>query len=576
MEEAGVSRGLSSGGRPTARRARLLALPHRQVALAAAGSIGALLVVSVLAVSQATLASRDLQSAQSRLAPVDARVTIAQSTYAAMMQDARALTIKTPVTPNVQDFTNAQDAWTAYKRVAVRLPGESKLQAAFDKKQTVLTATLATFVAGTATETDLANVTSDFAKGSATLTEIARLYDVAAQQAYRAVQLHTDAVRHDVLVASGASLALLCVGFVLVFRSTRSRERANVTNAAERARELRRGELETELQRGLELVSTEEACYRIVQKALRRNIPTVAAELLVADSSRAHFQQVCRDEAGGPGCPVISPNECPAARRGQTETFASSTAISACPYLQERPSGDCSAVCVPVSIAGKTIGVLHATAPDREPPDRETAADIELIARKVGERLGLLRAFSRSESQAHTDPLTGLCNRRSLESQVRDVVHEDLPYVVAYGDLDHFKDRNDVYGHDAGDRALRLFARVLRDNLRPNDIPARYGGEEFVIVFPNCPVGEAEKVVERIQERLGVALYGGTVPPFTASFGLAASDPVLTFSETLEAADASLLQAKIRGRDRIVVAGADTNAVQPAPAMTETLSPATP
>jgi diguanylate cyclase (GGDEF)-like protein len=227
-----------------------------------------------------------------------------------------------------------------------------------------------------------------------------------------------------------------------------------------------------------------------------------------------------------------------------------------------------------VSIAGKTIGVLHATAPDREPPDRDTAADIELIARKVGERLGLLRAFSRSESQAHTDPLTGLCNRRSLETQVRDVVHEELPYVVAYGDLDHFKDLNDVYGHDAGDRALRLFARVLRDNLRPNDIPARYGGEEFVVVFPNCPVGEAEKVVERIRERLGAALYGGTVPPFTASFGLAASDPVLTFGETLEAADASLLQAKIRGRDRIVVAGADT--VQPAPAMTETLSPATP
>ena len=65
------------------------------------------------------------------------------------------------------------------------------------------------------------------------------------------------------------------------------------------------------------------------------------------------------------------------------------------------------------------------------------------------------------------------------------------PYIVAYGDLDHFKQLNDVYGHDAGDRALRLFARVVRDSLRPNDIPARYGGEEFVLVIPECTVADA-------------------------------------------------------------------------------------
>ena len=62
-----------------------------------------------------------------------------------------------------------------------------------------------------------------------------------------------------------------------------------------------------------------------------------------------------------------------------------------------------------------------------------------------------------------------------------------MEFVVAYLDLDHFKDLNDLHGHETGDRALRLFARVLRDSIRPRDIPARYGGEEFVIVLPNAP-----------------------------------------------------------------------------------------
>ena len=136
----------------------------------------------------------------------------------------------------------------------------------------------------------------------------------------------------------------------------------------------------------------------------------------------------------------------------------------------------------------------------------------------------MLRAFARSETQAHTDPLTGLLNRRSLEARTRDLTDEGLPFVVAYGDLDQFKLLNDVHGHDTGDRALRLFARVLRDSVRPNDIPARYGGEEFVAVLPDCSIDNAVIVIERIRTRLRTALTDGTVPPFTVSFGLAASE----------------------------------------------------
>ena len=166
----------------------------------------------------------------------------------------------------------------------------------------------------------------------------------------------------------------------------------------------------------------------------------------------------------------------------------------------------------------------------------------------------MLRAFEKSETQARSDPLTGLWNRRSLENQVRDLQREGTPYAVAYGDLDHFKILNDTHGHEAGDQALRLFSRVVRDAIRPNDIAARYGGEEFVVVLPDCNLKTATAVLERVRERLALALTTGRVPSFTVSFGLASSLDADTFDEVVAVADHALLAAKSAGRNRVVVA----------------------
>ncbi len=198
-------------------------------------------------------------------------------------------------------------------------------------------------------------------------------------------------------------------------------------------------------------------------------------------------------------------------------------------------------------------------------PEEQVVGKVELVARKAGERIGMLRAFTRSETQAHTDPLTGLMNRRSLESEIRALSDDGRSYVAAYGDLDHFKQLNDVYGHDAGDQALRLFARVLRDAVRPKDFTARYGGEEFVVVLPDCSVEDAFIVVDRIRERLVLAQVSASGPRFTASFGIAVSRPEQTFSQTLEVADAALLEAKASGRDRVIVAGADEPGTEDSP-----------
>ena len=101
---------------------------------------------------------------------------------------------------------------------------------------------------------------------------------------------------------------------------------------------------------------------------------------------------------------------------------------------------------------------------------------------------------------------------------------------------------------------------MVRDSLRPNDIPARYGGEEFIVVIPECSVADAVVVIDRLRENLAAAQQGATVPPFTVSFGVASAQLGTPFDDTVDLADGALLEAKAKGRDRVVIAGADNHA----------------
>jgi diguanylate cyclase (GGDEF)-like protein len=318
----------------------------------------------------------------------------------------------------------------------------------------------------------------------------------------------------------------------------------------------RRTEFEARLQRALEMAKAEVPVFDLVADALGLAAPGLSGELLLADSSRAHFRQVLVSPADDPGvgCGVVSPEDCPAAASGQSLVFPLSTALDACPNLRGR---GCSALCVPVSISGNSVGVFHVTAPEGSAPSHHIRRDVEVVARRASERLAMLRAFELSQTEANSDSLTGLLTRRSLESGVRDLEETGLSYAVAYGDLDHFKQLNDVFGHDAGDRALRTFSHVLRDSLRPADIACRYGGEEFVIVLPGCAIPEAVQVLERVMQRTAERLAAGHHPSFTVSFGLASSEQAPEFHQVVALADEALLRAKAGGRNEIVVASSD-------------------
>ncbi len=316
----------------------------------------------------------------------------------------------------------------------------------------------------------------------------------------------------------------------------------------------KRADFGRQLGESMEMVDDEQDVYRVIARAFEHIDEEAPMELLIADSSRAHLMRSAESPSAGPaGCAVVSPYSCVAVRKGVATTFDTSEALNACPKLRDREAGPCSALCVPISFMGRSLGVLHTTGPAGLPPGPEVQRQLITLARHAGMRVGTVRAFAKTELQASTDGLTGLLNRRALENQVRDLIQTGRRFALVMVDLDRFKNLNDTYGHEAGDRALRQFAQVLRETVRGDDIAGRLGGEEFVVAMPDIDVASALPALERIRAALADAVGGGTGPAFTASFGVTDSSDGEGFAELLRIADAGLLRAKAEGRNRIVV-----------------------
>lgn len=313
----------------------------------------------------------------------------------------------------------------------------------------------------------------------------------------------------------------------------------------------------SQLVEALEMADEEASAYDIIQRAMVEVAPSSPMELLLSDSSRAHLERIATSPtAGAPSCPVQSPFSCVAVRRGNPVVFESSEALNACPKLRGREGGPCSAACVPVSFVGRALGVLHATGPEGIPPTAEQVGQLTTLSTQAGARIGTVRAFEKTQLQASTDSLTGLVNRRTFETQVRGLINQKRLLALAVADLDHFKSINDTHGHEAGDRALRLFSQFAHDSLRENDILARWGGEEFVFVFPDLDRHQAVGVLDRLREGLAEAQLGSG-PRFTVSFGVTDSDAAESLEQLLQLADSGLYVSKNSGRDRVTIGAFD-------------------
>lgn len=182
----------------------------------------------------------------------------------------------------------------------------------------------------------------------------------------------------------------------------------------------------------------------------------------------------------------------------------------------------------------------------------------ERIQQLENETVALERSLLREQRMALLDALTGIANRlgynERIEQEFKRWKRFRQPLSLVAWDLDHFKTINDSYGHRAGDRVLRAFAKLLNDRVRETDFVARYG-EEFVMLLIGTPATDARNVAEAVREdigRLGFH-FRGTPVNVTASCGVTEAREGDTAESLFDRADRALYRAKESGRDRSVV-----------------------
>ncbi len=218
-------------------------------------------------------------------------------------------------------------------------------------------------------------------------------------------------------------------------------------------------------------------------------------------------------------------------------------------------------------------GLLVFYADDRDYFERVGLAPFEAFARFSEVALAQSAARFALATEAQTDALTGLPNRRALADQLdlefRQSSDASRALSVLVIDVDHFKSINDSFGHDNGDRVLKAIARAIGRTLRRGDSVGRWGGEEFVVVLPQSPATEGAAIAERIRgrvERLQPALDDGRRAKVTVSIGVASLPaPTDSAAELLRDADRALLAAKRAGRNRVVGAAFQEVKTRPGP-----------
>ncbi len=183
----------------------------------------------------------------------------------------------------------------------------------------------------------------------------------------------------------------------------------------------------------------------------------------------------------------------------------------------------------------------------------------------------LEQEIERLRQQLTTDELTQILSRKGLMELLKPLVSEVIFQLhhperrknviiralsLIFIDIDHFKQVNDTYGHQAGDLVLKAVTKILRAGVREMDVVGRYGGEELIVGLVGASSKDAQASAEQLRKKIAETpiKFRDQIIKITASFGVATLSPDLNLEELIRQADMALYQAKNSGRNKVVVA----------------------
>ncbi|TKF68943.1 sensor domain-containing diguanylate cyclase [Vibrio sp. F13] len=260
-----------------------------------------------------------------------------------------------------------------------------------------------------------------------------------------------------------------------------------------------------------------------------------------------------------PGSVSFAPEECWSLRKGRAHLSNNDFHSLTCGHMHEMDNNQ--TLCIPLTAHGNTIGIMHLYFGQG---DIKIDPIIEQLAFSVSEHLGLalanLSLQEKLRSQALSDPLTGLFNRRFFEQKLEEhsmnSPTSEQPLSLLMLDLDHFKRFNDNFGHDAGDFVLKEISALLKQSVSEDEIACRLGGEELAVLLPHYSMQEATEFGQTLCDTvrsMHLEHKGLSLGQLGVSIGVATYPKPASDTESLvKMADNALYMAKDMGRSRVV------------------------
>jgi len=315
----------------------------------------------------------------------------------------------------------------------------------------------------------------------------------------------------------------------------------------------------------LQTCLTVEEAYTVIVRFMGQLFPNTIGMLAMFEGSSVILENVATwgQVSTNTEKVIFAPTDCWALRQKRPYYMLNKQTYPLCNHLFSAIAP--LYMCVPMIAQGELLGLLHIAQPKLLELNHLNEAQ-QRLAETVSEQIALalanIKLRQTFQNQSIRDALTGLYNRRYLEDTLeRELYRADRNQQtvgILMVDIDHFKQFNDTYGHEAGDIVLQSLGDFLNEHIRKGDIACRYGGEEFTLILPGAPLEVVKKRAEVIRnnvKKLTVKHDNQNLGLITLSIGVASfPQHGQQFKEVLRAADTALYTAKKQGRDRVVVA----------------------